>query len=125
MPARTVRVFDETKGTCVGNKVEVADTSLSRFLGLLGRRELQPGHGLLIVPSSGVHTLGMLFPIDVVFLDADSRVIKLQENLRPFRVTALNWHSESVLELPVDTIRAALVQIGDQFRIEDQASGAE
>ncbi len=118
MPARTVSVFNQSRGMCVGDKIEVADTSLTRFVGLLGRRGLAPGHGLLIVPSNGVHTLGMLFPIDVVFLDAASRVVKLRENLRPFRVTTLNWQTEIVLELPVNTIRTALIQVGDQFRIE-------
>jgi uncharacterized protein len=114
-----VRVFNATRGTRVGDSIEVADTSLRRFIGLLGKRALIPGQGLLILPSNGVHTLGMRFSIDVVFLDDARRVLKLRENLRPFRATNLDWRAESVLELPLNTIRATRMEIGDQLVIED------
>jgi uncharacterized membrane protein (UPF0127 family) len=120
MPTRVVRVLNASKGTCVGDRIEVADTSLSRFVGLLGRRGLLPGQGLLILPSNGVHTLGMLFSIDVVFLDEARRVLRLRENLRPFRITTLDWRAESVLELPVSTIRVARLEVGDLLAIHDQ-----
>lgn len=119
MGTRIVRVLNATRGTCVGESIEVADTSMRRFVGLLGKRSLPAGHGLLIQPSNGVHTLGMRFPIDVVFLDDCRRVLKLRENLRPFRMTSLDWRAESVLELPVSTIRATRMEVGDQLLIED------
>lgn len=119
MPARMVRVLNASKGMCVGDRIEIADTSLSRFVGLLGRRSLLPGQGLLILPSNGVHTLGMRFAIDVVFLDDARRVLRVRENLRPFRITSLDWRAESVLELPVSTIRAARLEVGDQLVIHD------
>ena len=114
-----MRVVNATKGTSIGDAIEVADTSVRRFFGLLAKRSLLPGQGLLILPSNGIHTVGMRFPIDVVFLDKLRRVRKLRENLRPFRITSLDWRTESVLELPVNTIRAARVEVGDQILLEE------
>jgi len=73
----------------VGESIRVAETGLTRIVGLLGERELPPGDGLLIVPSQGVHTLGMRFAIDVAFLDGQWNVIAIKRDLRPFRMTRL------------------------------------
>jgi uncharacterized protein len=58
----------------IGTRIAVADTGLARLIGLLGRKKLEQGSGLWIQPSSGVHTFGMRFPIDVVALDRKLRV---------------------------------------------------
>jgi uncharacterized membrane protein (UPF0127 family) len=116
-PRRAV-VLNQSKGTSLGNRIEIADSSVTRFVGLLGRRGMVSGGGLLIVPSYGVHTLGMLFPIDVVFVDKEHRVVGLRKFLRPFRLTSLNWKAESVLELPVNTIDVTRTEIGDRLSIE-------
>ncbi len=113
------RVCNQTRETSLGDRIRLADTSLSRFVGLIGARTLPPGGGLWIVPSNGVHTFGMLFPIDVVFLDADHRVVGLRENLRPFWLTGLNWRARSVLELPPATIHTSRTEIGDHLSISD------
>jgi uncharacterized protein len=115
---RTVRVRNSTRGTVLGEQIAIADSMISRFVGLLGTRSLAQGSGLLIYPSQGVHTLGMAFPIDVIFLDRDYRVLEFRECLKPFRMTSVNWHAASVLELPVSSIKDSLTQVGDQFEIE-------
>ena len=91
-------------------------------MGLLGDSSLAPGAGLLIYPSQGVHTLGMRFTIDVVFLSHDFRVVGLREYLKPFRRTSLNWRSTCVLELPAGTIRSCRIEMDDQLVIEPAAS---
>ena len=113
----TVRIVNETRATLVGDSVEVADTGIRRLVGLLGRRGLVTGGGLWIRPSSGVHTVGMLFPIDVIGLDKTFRVIKLWRNLVPFRITSLSWAMHSVVELPSGRIAETEIQIGDSLRI--------
>ena len=110
-------VTNTTRGTTVGDSIELADTSLRRMFGLLGRRGLDAGGGLWIKPSSGVHTVGMSFGIDVVGLDRDLKVIKLWRCLRPFRVTSVSMKLRSVLELPCGTISQSQLQIGDQVAI--------
>ena len=104
----------------LGDRVVVADTSLARMVGLLGKKSLAAGCGLWIVPSNGVHTIGMMFAIDVVFVDRDYHVVGLRENLRPFRMTTLNWRARGVLELPVCTIRASRTEVGDRLSLEIQ-----
>ncbi len=115
---RLWRVGNLTKKTCLGDEIKLADTSLSRFVGLIGKSRLPPGSGLWIVPSNGVHTFGMTIPIDVLFLDRDYRVVQIRENLRPFRLTSLNWKANSVLELPAMTISESNTEVGDYLMLE-------
>jgi len=112
-----LKVTNTTRGTIVGDRVELADTSMKRMFGLLGRRGLHAGGGLWIKPSSGVHTFGMAFKIDVVGLDRDLKVIKLWRCLAPFRVTSVSLKLKSVIELPCGTISQTQMQLGDQVQI--------
>ncbi|HYX51994.1 MAG TPA: DUF192 domain-containing protein [Candidatus Limnocylindrales bacterium] len=115
---RTVRAVNTTRGTELGTKVRVADTGLSRIVGLLGERALPEGEGLLIVPSQGVHTWGMLFPIDVLILDNDWNVLAVRRNMRSFRVTRIFWKAAAVLELPSGTAAATATAVGDTLSFD-------
>jgi uncharacterized membrane protein (UPF0127 family) len=112
-----IELRDRTSGTTIGTQITIADTSLTRLVGLLGRRQLDAGCGLLIRPSCGVHTFGMLFSIDAVALSKDLRVVKLWPRLAPFRVTSLQRKAHSVLELPAGQIRHCRIRIGDQLEL--------
>ena len=116
---RVVRVVDETRGTVVAEAAEVAESSLTRMKGLLGRKGLDAGTGLWIKPSSGVHTVAMKFAIDVIGLDKDRRVVKLWENLVPYRITSVHSNLRSVVELPAGRIAACNVAVGDVLQIEE------
>ncbi len=87
------------------------------MVGLLGRNQLATGGGLLITPSSGIHTWGMRFPIDVVALDSQLRVVAIRENLGSFRIAAVNWRTRSVLELPVGAVKEGQIELGDQLAV--------
>ena len=115
---QVLQVMNQTRDTMVGDRVTVADTSLRRMVGLLGRSELGTGEGLWIRPSSGVHTIGMRFPIDVVGLDKNHRVIKLWRCLRPYRMTSVSAALRSVVELPPGRILESQIQIGDLFHFK-------
>ena len=112
-----LRVTNITRGSSVGESVKLADTSLTRMFGLLGKRGLDAGGGLWIKPSSGVHTFFMSFSIDVIGLDRNLRVIRLWRCLRPFRVTSVSMKIRSVVELPCGVIKETQTQIGDQIEI--------
>jgi uncharacterized protein len=120
----SVFVYNQTKETFLAYRVKVADSILSRLVGLLGKRSLDPDSGLWIVPSCGIHTLGMLFDIDVVFLNRDLRVVDVRELVRPFSVTPICLQAESVLELPSHTIFKSRTEIGDQLLISSSDSTA-
>jgi uncharacterized protein len=104
-----------TRATTVGTRITIADTSLTRLIGLVGRRGLDSGCGLLIRPSSGVHTFGMLFAIDVVALSRDLRVLRLWQRLAPFRATSIHLKRHSMLELPAGQISNCEMEVGDQL----------
>ena len=118
---KVVRAVHRTRGTVLGDRIRVADTSLTRLVGLLGERELDAGDGLLIDPSQGVHTWGMRFPIDVLVLDGDCSAIGLKQRMGPFRITRMFWKGAMVLELPSGTLEATSTSVGDA--IEFSAAG--
>lgn len=76
-------------GQIVCERCVVADTALMRMKGLLGRKALSPGEGILLRPASSVHTAFMRFPIDVVFLDRDDRIMKIAPELAPWRAVGM------------------------------------
>jgi uncharacterized protein len=108
-------ISNPVRHSVLGNRIGVADTTLTRFVGLMGSGPLAAGHGLLIHPSNGVHTLWMRFAIDVLLLDRERRVLSSYGNLRPFRMTAINWRASSALELPAGTVAATNTRPGDQL----------
>ncbi len=112
-------VYNKTRETFVATEALLADSYLRRLVGLLGktRRWAQLGRGLWIVPSRGVHTIGMLFPIDLIFLGKDKEVVYVEEYVRPFRISKVLLKATSVLELPPHTIYRSGTKIGDQLEI--------
>ena len=125
---KTVRATNATRATVLGRRIRVAETGLTRIVGLLGERELRPGDGLLIVPSQGVHTLGMQFPIDIAVLDDDWRVLATRRDMRPFRMTPIFWKAAAVLELPSGMLESTSTLVGDTIefdRVDVAAQSAE
>ena len=99
-------------------RVEVAHTDSTRMRGLMfRRRRLAHAEALWQRPSNGVHTFWMLFAIDVIFLDRELRIVKLVENMRPFRVTRPHLAARSVLEMSAHTISRAALKVGDQLEM--------
>jgi uncharacterized membrane protein (UPF0127 family) len=94
----------------------VADSFATRLRGLLGRRSLPAGEGMLIRRESSVHTFFMRFAIDVVFLDAEGRVLRVDENVGPWRLKACRG-ARSVLELAAGA--SAGIAPGDRIELRD------
>jgi uncharacterized protein len=115
---REVFVYNKSKETFLSFRVAVADSVLSRLVGLLGRRSLKHDSGVWIVPANSIHTIGMLFSFDLVMIDKDFRVVNVKEMVRPFRVVWPNLRAESVIELPQHTIFRSRTQVGDQLVID-------
>jgi uncharacterized membrane protein (UPF0127 family) len=116
--SKHLRVFNNSRARVLGERVRVADSSITRFVGLLGRTGLSPSEGLLIRPSNGVHTLGMLFTIDVLLIDKAGVILTLYHSLRPFRITRLNWKSAAALEFPSGILKQTGTEPGDQLILE-------
>jgi uncharacterized membrane protein (UPF0127 family) len=103
-----------TKKTVLADKADVADTSEKRRTGLLKHTGLGAGEGLWIKPSEGVHTFGMKFAIDVIFVSKKGVVLKLRPNMVKRRV-AFCLRGHSVVELPVGVIGNSQTTVGDQL----------
>jgi uncharacterized protein len=112
-----VPVINLTKETWLATKVRKADNFLTRLVGLLKRTNLGPEEALWLMPSRGIHTIGMKFPIDIVFLNKSHHVVGLMAGLAPYRISPIHFNGYSVLELPNGTIKKSRTEIGDQFEI--------
>ena|ERR1022692_1823743 len=116
---QTVAVLNTTRDTVLGERIDVAETSVRRMVGLLGKTGLEPGTGLFIVPSQGVHTVAMRFAIDVIFIDRHWKVLHLYPAMVPYRLTWIHWRAWGVLELPSGVIAQTSTSIGDQLAVRE------
>lgn len=119
VPNPTGYAFNRTRQAYLATKLRVAQTHWSRLCGLMlaDSTAFGAGHGLWIVPSHGVHTFAMRFPIDVVYLNADRIVVYMEQNLRPWRIAAVRKQATSVLELPGSSLGSTGTKVGDEIEI--------
>lgn len=110
---RYMKIVNLTRGTILAERAAVADTSASRGKGLLGSRELADGEGLLIIPCRQVHTLGMKYPIDVIFVGDSWKARRCLEGLKPWRLSPFIIASRAVLELPAGKTRQTGTETDD------------
>jgi uncharacterized membrane protein (UPF0127 family) len=110
-------VRNATRGVPLGDAIDVADTSAKRRTGLLKHTHLAAGEGLWIAPCEAIHTFGMKFPIDVVFLSRKRKVLKIRKEMGRRRIAVCLW-AHSVLELPAGTLEQTGTVPGDQLEFE-------
>lgn len=108
--------YNVSKGALVAARVEKADDFFSRGVGLLGRGGLAAGEALWLVPGKSIHTWFMRFAIDVLFLDEGLSVVKVIEDMGPWRVSPWVGEAHSVLELKAGSLRGA-VSVGDRLEM--------
>ena len=113
------QAFNRTRQAYLATALAVADTHWARLRGLLGLSpgDFRNGYGLWIVPCRGVHTLGMGFPIDVVYLDRSMNVVHIQSDLRPWSFAPVRRQASSVLELPCHIAAETRTAVGDRIEI--------
>ncbi len=112
-----LRIRNQSRNTQLADRAEIADTSAKRRTGLLKHTGLEAGEGLWISPCEAVHTIGMKFAIDVLFLDRKRKVLKVK-NAMPRGRLAASLFAHSVLELPSGTAAATQTVAGDQLEFE-------
>jgi uncharacterized membrane protein (UPF0127 family) len=113
-----MRLVNARTDRILADRTELADTRKTRKKGLLGRDSLPAGSALIIVPCFAVHTIGMRFPIDVVFVDAHGRVKKIVKDLPPLRLAGCA-SARAVVEMAAGTlVPDGLLEIGDRLCLE-------
>ena len=121
-----LRVRNLSRATELGDRLDVADSLWAKFMGLMGRPALDPGSGLWLTDSNGIHMMFMRFPIDAVFLGRpdpardDARVVvSVHPGLRTWiGLVPLVRGANGVLELPVGTIERSGTAVGDLIALE-------
>ena len=113
---RIVRVVNRTQGRVLAERAELANNYWTRFMGLMGRRELPSGTGLVLQPGGGIHMWFMRIPLDVLHVDKHDRVTHLLRGIKPWRFGPLFVGTKWAIELPVGAANGT--QIGDQIDIE-------
>ncbi len=112
-----LRVWNRTRNILVAERALAAGTSRERRTGLLAHSGLDDSGGLWIVPCEAVHTIGMKFPIDVLFLDKKRKVLKIRKDMKQWRMSAC-FRAHSVLELASGRADATGTRVGDQLELE-------
>ena len=116
-PGSKLRVRNVSRDTLLADRAGIADSSKTRKTGLLKHKSFEAGDGLWITPCEAVHTIGMKFPIDVLFLDKKLRVVKIRREMPQWRIAG-SFRAHSVLELPSGTAAATSTTPGDQLDFE-------
>jgi uncharacterized protein len=112
-------VRNERNGQIVGDDIEEAGGIWGSFKGLMGRKSIPDGYGLVFRPARGIHTNFMRFPIDLIYFDKDNRVTKVRPAMKPWR-----WDFTSaaaVIEMNPGSAAKADLRAGDQLRFEKRA----
>jgi len=107
-----------TRGRIIGDAVCVAERFFPRLRGLLRTDGLAGGEGLWISPCSSIHSFGMRFVFDALFLGPDGKVVGRYERFRRNRISRVYWNARGVLELPAGTIERTGTEVGDEIQFE-------
>jgi len=118
-----VRLVNARTDQPVAASIEVAGTRATRRKGLLGRDGLASGSALVLNPCNAVHTIGMRFAIDVVFVDRRGRVRKIVRNLPPWRM-AMSPLSRATIELPAGALGPDVLRVGDRLYLAGDGADA-
>ena len=111
------QVYSRDGKVLIADQVELAKKFLPRLRGLLGRKSLDEGEGLLLSPCSSIHCFGMRFPIDAIFLDKQYRVVAIHPNMKPGAM-ASHRQARYVLELKAGEAERHNLEVGEQLRID-------
>ncbi len=112
-----IRVRNITRDLVLADAVRAADTFFARWRGLLGAKGISPGGGVWISPCNSIHSFGMRFEFDALFLDGDNKVNGLYKHFRRNRISGIFWKARGVLELPAGTIERTGTEVGDEVEL--------
>lgn len=111
-----IELRNVTRDTMLAACCRVADSYFPRLIGLMGAKSLEPGEGLLIRPCNSIHTHFMRFPIDVLYVSREDKVVAIDEAMVPWRFGRIHRGVRYVVELPSGTVAATGTLVGDTVR---------
>lgn len=114
-----MKVYNSSKNDLIADKVYVADNFVTRTIGLISKKEIFEGEGMVIKPCCSIHTFFMKFEIDVLFVNKKNEVVAFYEKVKPNRILPIHFDSEYVIELPAQTVSTKKIEKGDLLILED------
>ena len=113
-----MKILNYTKNTILAKEARLADTFVSRMIGLLDRPNISKGEALVITQCQSIHMFFMRFAIDVVFANKDNQIVGLVENIQPFRLSPIFFKASYAIELAPGVIVDSKTAIGDRISLE-------
>ena len=117
--AKTFSISNADRGTVLATRGRLASSLVDRFFGLMGRKSLDDGAGLLLTKSSSIHSFFMRFRFDAVFVDRDNRVVKIVPSMRQWWIAFGGRGAKDTIELPAGTAERTETRVGDQLTYAD------
>ncbi|MEX1029876.1 MAG: DUF192 domain-containing protein [Paenibacillaceae bacterium] len=111
-------LINKETGKVLANDVCMARTFWSRFRGLMFTSVFRPGTALHIQPCRSIHTFFMRYPIDVLYLDSNLKVIAVEENVKPGKFGRIHRKASSVVELPIGVVSETETEIGQEVQFQ-------
>ncbi len=111
-------LYNISNDRVIAENISIADNFLKRLKGLMGRKALKKSEGLMLMSCNSIHTCFMRFPIDVVFLDMDFKVISLKKEVKPWRLVSIVKKAYIAVELPAGAVEFKEISLGDRLIIK-------
>jgi uncharacterized membrane protein (UPF0127 family) len=112
-----VRIVNQSKGTTLAENARKAANFLERGRGLMMAPPLQEGGGLVLDPCGSIHMFFMRYPLDILFLNKEGRVVFMYKGIKPWRVGRVVRGSQMAVELPVGAIEQSKTEVGDRVSL--------
>lgn len=112
-----MKVYNSTNGVIIVHEGYIANNFGTRLKGLMFKKSFDKGCGLIILPCNSIHMFFMRFPIDVLFMSKEDKVVGIKENIKPWQLSKVYWAAEYVIELPVGTVQETRTTLGDKLNI--------
>jgi len=114
-----MKVINLSNNYIIGDQIHIADNPLKKMVGLLSRKNLDYGEGLLIKNTNSIHSIGMRFNFDAVYLDKEYNVVKTIEKIKPWRIMPVVFNAKHVLELPAGMVEKAQIRVNNRLEFQE------
>lgn len=100
----------------IASKMSYANTVFSRMKGLMFMDEMKGMDALLIDPCNSIHNCFVRFPLDVLFLDKNYRIVKIIRHFKPWRFSWIYFRAKMVIEMPSGKLSRD-IEVGDEVEV--------
>lgn len=114
-----MKIYRKEDFKIIGDKIKPANNFFSRSIGLLTKTSLNAGEGILFCPCNSIHSIGMKFIFDAIFIDKNKKIVHLMPSIKPFKLSPVIFNAKYVLEVKNGTTETLNLKIGDELVFED------